>query len=61
MLKLEHNWSQNAQQLYGDFRFWTLIFEANRNKLANPSLIWVGVELRVPGRNRLAFYLIPIM
>jgi hypothetical protein len=39
-----------AQQLYGDARLWPLIFEANRDKLSSPSLIRVGMELRIPER-----------
>jgi nucleoid-associated protein YgaU len=27
---------------------WPLIFEANRDKLASPSLLRVGMELRIP-------------
>jgi hypothetical protein len=42
--------SKIAQQLYGDARLWMLIFEANRDKLVNPSLIQVGMELRIPER-----------
>jgi nucleoid-associated protein YgaU len=40
--------SKIAQSLYGDARLWNLIFEANRDKLTNPSLIRVGMELRIP-------------
>ncbi len=39
-----------AQQVYGDFRLWPLIFEANRDKISNPSLIRVGMELWIPER-----------
>jgi nucleoid-associated protein YgaU len=42
--------SRIAQQLYGNAQLWTLIFEANRDKLTNPSLLRVGMELRIPGR-----------
>lgn len=42
--------SQIAKELYGDSRLWTLIFEANRDKLSNPGLIRVGMELRIPPR-----------
>lgn len=37
-----------ASQIYGDPRLWPLIFEANRDKLANPNLIRVGLKLRIP-------------
>jgi LysM repeat protein len=40
--------SKIAQQVYGDFRRWPLIFEANRDKLTDPSLIRVGMELQIP-------------
>jgi hypothetical protein len=39
-----------AKQLYGDFRLWTLIYEANRDKISNPSVIRVGLELIIPKR-----------
>jgi len=40
-----------AQKIYGEFRLWTLIFEANRDKIPNPNLIRVGMELLIPKRN----------
>ncbi|MEM7346536.1 MAG: LysM peptidoglycan-binding domain-containing protein, partial [Chloroflexota bacterium] len=40
-----------ATTVYGDFRLWPLIFEANRDKLSNPSLIRVGMELRIPEKD----------
>jgi hypothetical protein len=42
--------SRIAQQLYGNAQLWTLIFEANRDKLTNPSLLRVGMELRIPSK-----------
>ncbi len=42
--------SKIAQKVYGDFRQWPLIFEANRDKLTSPSLIRVGMELRIPAK-----------
>jgi hypothetical protein len=39
-----------AKQVYGDFRLWTLIFEANKDKITDPGLIRVGMELRLPER-----------
>jgi hypothetical protein len=39
-----------AKQVYGDFRLWTLIFEANQDKITDPGLIRVGMELRLPER-----------
>jgi nucleoid-associated protein YgaU len=37
-----------AKKLYGDFRLWPVILEANRDKIADPSLIRVGMELLIP-------------
>jgi nucleoid-associated protein YgaU len=34
--------------VYGDFRQWPVIFEANRDKISSPSLIRVGMELLIP-------------
>jgi hypothetical protein len=42
--------SKIALKLYGKAALWTLIFEANRDKLANPSLLRVGMELRIPSK-----------
>jgi hypothetical protein len=39
-----------AQKVYGEARLWSLIFEANRDKISNPSLIRVGMELLIPPR-----------
>jgi nucleoid-associated protein YgaU len=40
--------SKIARQIYGDANKWNLIFEANRDKLTDPALIRVGMELRLP-------------
>ena len=40
-----------AQQVYGDFSSWKLIFDANRDKLTDPGLIRVGMELRLPEKS----------
>ncbi len=37
-----------AKKVYGDFRLWPTIFEANRDKISSPSLIRVGMELLIP-------------
>jgi hypothetical protein len=37
-----------AKKVYADFRLWTLIFEANQDKISSPNLIRVGMELRIP-------------
>ncbi len=42
--------SKIAQKVYGEARLWTLIYEANRDKLSSPSLIRVGMELTIPTR-----------
>ena len=42
--------SKIAQKVYGDARLWSVIFEANRDKIFNPSLIRVGLELHIPER-----------
>jgi len=39
-----------AQRFYGEFGLWTLIFEANRDKISSPNLIRVGMELLIPPR-----------
>lgn len=42
--------SSIAQQLYGDATEWRLLFEANRDRLASPESLQVGVAIRVPPR-----------
>lgn len=37
-----------AQELYGDAALYPRIFEANRNQIADPDLIFPGQSLRVP-------------
>ena len=37
-----------AQQWYGDPNQWPRIFEANRNQISNPNLIFPGQVLRIP-------------
>jgi nucleoid-associated protein YgaU len=37
-----------AQQFYGDATFWPRIFDANRDQIADPDVIYVGQVLRVP-------------
>jgi hypothetical protein len=38
----------SSQQWYGDTNAWPKIFEANRNQIVNPNLIYPGQVLRVP-------------
>ena len=40
-----------AKKVYGDFKLWTVIFEANRDKISSPSLIRVGMELLIPKKS----------
>ncbi len=37
-----------AKSVYGDWRHWQDIFEANKDQIKNPDLIQVGWELRLP-------------
>lgn len=37
-----------AQQWYGDATQWPRLFEANRNQILDPNLIFIGQVLRVP-------------
>jgi hypothetical protein len=37
-----------ALKMYGKAQLWPVIFEANRDKISSPSLIRVGMELRIP-------------
>ena len=40
--------SKIAQEFYGDASRWNEIFEANKDQIADPNLIRVGQELRIP-------------
>ena len=40
--------SSIAQQFYGDATHWPRIFEANRDQIADPDLIFPGQVLRIP-------------
>ena len=37
-----------AQELYGDGNRWTEIYEANKDKIADPNVIEVGQKLEIP-------------
>jgi nucleoid-associated protein YgaU len=39
-------------EVYGDSTKWTLIYEANKDKIAKPDLIKAGMELKIPRRDR---------
>jgi nucleoid-associated protein YgaU len=40
--------SKIAKHEYGDAQKWTKIYEANRNLIKDPDLIYPGQELRIP-------------
>ena len=40
--------SKIAKEIYGDAKRWPEIFEANKDKIKNPNLIYDGQELRIP-------------
>jgi hypothetical protein len=40
--------SKIAKEVYGDGRRWREIFEANKDKISSPSMIYPGQELRIP-------------
>lgn len=40
--------SKISKQMYGDTKLWKKIFEANRDKVKNPDLIYPGQELIIP-------------
>ena len=40
--------SKIAKHIYGDPNKWHAIFEANRDKIKNPDLIYPGQELTLP-------------
>jgi nucleoid-associated protein YgaU len=40
--------SKIAQQWYSDPNQWERIFEANRNQITNPNLVFLGQVLRIP-------------
>lgn len=37
-----------ANKVYGNYRLWPVIFDANRDKISDPGLIRVGMELLIP-------------
>jgi LysM repeat protein len=42
--------SKIAKEVYGDGRRWPEIFEANKDKISDPGMIYPGQELRIPYR-----------
>jgi nucleoid-associated protein YgaU len=41
--------SKIAKREYGDASKWTVIYDANRNLIKDPDLIYPGQELKIPG------------
>ena len=41
-----------AKRFYGDKRFWPYLYDANRDRIVNPSNIDVGTPIRVPRLTR---------
>ncbi|PIE99440.1 MAG: hypothetical protein CR965_02310 [Paludibacter sp.] len=41
-----------SRKYYGHSYFWVYIYEANRDKIANPNDIPVGSKLRIPKLNK---------
>ena len=37
-----------AKRFYGDKRFWPYLYDANRDRIDNPSNIEIGTPIRVP-------------
>ncbi|GJQ57729.1 MAG: LysM peptidoglycan-binding domain-containing protein [Candidatus Scalindua sp. AMX11] len=42
-----------SKNYYGDETKWREIFEANRDKLSNPNVVYVGLKLKIPNVNAL--------
>jgi nucleoid-associated protein YgaU len=40
--------SRIAQEVYGESRLWTLIRDANRDRLASETSLQIGQKLRIP-------------
>ncbi|MDR4498147.1 MAG: LysM peptidoglycan-binding domain-containing protein [Candidatus Scalindua sp.] len=40
-----------AKKYYGDETKWRVIFDANRHKLANPNVLYVGLKLQIPNQD----------
>ena len=49
MVKPGDTLSGIAAQVYGDANAWPRIFEANKDQIKNPDLIYPGQNLRLPG------------
>lgn len=40
--------SKIAKEVYGDFKKWEKLFEANKEVIKNPDLIYPGQQIRIP-------------
>jgi nucleoid-associated protein YgaU len=40
--------SKIAKEVYGDYKKWTELFEANREVIKDPDLIYPGQTIRIP-------------
>ncbi len=40
--------SKIAKEVYGDFKKWEALFEANKEVIKNPDLIYPGQQIRIP-------------
>jgi len=47
-VKAKEGLIQIAEQLYGDWTKWEVIYKANRDRIDRPNLIYVGQKIRVP-------------
>jgi nucleoid-associated protein YgaU len=48
VIKSGDSLSKIAKEIYGDAKRWPEIFEANKDKIKDPNLIYPGQELRIP-------------
>lgn len=48
VIKSGDSLSKIAKEVYGDANRWPEIFEANKDKIKDPNLIYPGQELRIP-------------
>ncbi len=48
-VKKDDNLSKIAKEVYGDRKEWRTIYEANKNIVKNPNIIYAGQQLILPG------------
>ncbi len=51
--------SSISQRMYGNARYWSGIYAANRSIVRNPNVIYAGQSLRIPGSPHTASYTAP--